>query len=171
MTPMIAVRGLVWFTAGDVLLTREGIAAATDDPEALLDAIRDAARYIGNQHLRDACGGGFGPLKDYSELDFDEFVAILAEIETAERIATATKDARLAAMKQRRREFAYARADLVLRMLDSGVAYVCAHEGCHVAEKLTVDHILPISRGGTDDLSNLQFMCASHNSAKGNRAP
>ena len=34
---------------------------------------------------------------------------------------------------------------------------------------LTVDHILPRSRGGTDHLDNLQLLCLGCNSSKGNR--
>jgi hypothetical protein len=38
---------------------------------------------------------------------------------------------------------------------------------CHRHADLTVDHILPLALGGTNDLSNLQTMCRSCNCAKG----
>lgn len=38
---------------------------------------------------------------------------------------------------------------------------------CGVRKDLTVDHIIPESKGGNATLENLQTMCKSHNSAKG----
>ena len=45
--------------------------------------------------------------------------------------------------------------------------HVCLR--CGATEKLTVDHIFPVSRGGADDLSNLQTLCHSCNAKKGAR--
>jgi hypothetical protein len=45
--------------------------------------------------------------------------------------------------------------------------YVCRHCGC--SNDLTIDHILPISRGGTADPENLQTLCRPCNRAKGVR--
>lgn len=44
--------------------------------------------------------------------------------------------------------------------------------GCEVLfpfRNLTIDHIIPRSRGGTDDPDNLQLLCAACNSTKGDR--
>lgn len=40
---------------------------------------------------------------------------------------------------------------------------------CGTSENLEIDHIIPVSKGGTDDRINLQTMCAHHNRKKGNR--
>lgn len=36
-------------------------------------------------------------------------------------------------------------------------------------EPLELDHMQPVARGGTDDPNNLQWLCRSHNRAKGER--
>jgi 5-methylcytosine-specific restriction endonuclease McrA len=40
---------------------------------------------------------------------------------------------------------------------------------CGSSEKLTIDHIVPLTRGGSNDLDNLQILCRNCNSRKGNR--
>lgn len=42
---------------------------------------------------------------------------------------------------------------------------------CGVRRNLTIDHIVPVNAGGTDDPDNLQTLCASCNSKKGTRSP
>lgn len=73
------------------------------------------------------------------------------------------------AIKERRRLFAYKKAKLILQMLDSGIPYICAHLDCEVCEDLTLDHKFPLSKGGSDELDNFQFLCLPHNSQKGDR--
>lgn len=41
--------------------------------------------------------------------------------------------------------------------------------GCQATARLTIDHIRPWSRGGTDEPENLQTLCQSCNSTKGAR--
>lgn len=46
-------------------------------------------------------------------------------------------------------------------------AYRCV--SCGSEDNLSVDHIVPVSKGGTDHPDNLQTLCRSCNSRKGNR--
>jgi len=49
-------------------------------------------------------------------------------------------------------------------MLARGDKPVCVY--CGSKERISIDHIQPMIRGGTNDLSNLQFLCRSCNSRK-----
>lgn len=40
---------------------------------------------------------------------------------------------------------------------------------CGSNEQLEIDHIIPISRGGLDDSTNMQWLCSSCNKAKSNK--
>lgn len=46
--------------------------------------------------------------------------------------------------------------------------YACRH--CGSRRQLTVDHIIPVARGGGNAFDNLQTLCRSCNSSKGTRA-
>jgi len=50
--------------------------------------------------------------------------------------------------------------------------HVCAYCGAHCSESdLTVEHIIPVSRGGRHDWTNVVTACRSCNTRKGNRRP
>ena len=46
----------------------------------------------------------------------------------------------------------------------------CQYCGC-IEKKLSIDHVIPRSRGGTDDWKNVTTACLSCNVIKGNRTP
>jgi len=47
--------------------------------------------------------------------------------------------------------------------------YLSPCVGCGTVKNITADHIVPISRGGTESETNLQPLCGSCNSSKGNK--
>lgn len=47
--------------------------------------------------------------------------------------------------------------------------YMCVRCGCMDPKALSVDHITPVAKGGTDEDGNLQTLCRSCNSSKGPR--
>jgi len=69
-------------------------------------------------------------------------------------------------LKGRRNEFAKIRGQLALALIHRD-GYKC--RVCQTTDQLTIDHIVPVSKGGNDDLDNLQWLCQSHNSQKGDR--
>lgn len=68
-------------------------------------------------------------------------------------------------MRHRRREFASNRPDIELALIERD-GYVCSHPDCDEQDELAIDHIYPLSKGGTDNLDNLRFLCHRHNSQK-----
>ena len=53
----------------------------------------------------------------------------------------------------------------ILKKLLAKYLFKCVY--CSGTENLTVDHIKPVSRGGSDEINNLQILCKSCNSSKG----
>lgn len=47
----------------------------------------------------------------------------------------------------------------------------CVNCGCGIIHKLTVDHIKPKSKGGTNDVNNLQTLCFKCNQEKADLTP
>ena len=70
------------------------------------------------------------------------------------------------AVRRRRAQFAGQYERLLLALIDRD-GYRCAH--CGAYEDLTIDHIMPLSKGGTDDLDNLRLLCRACNSSKGDK--
>lgn len=161
--PLIDIKEIVSFSPNyGVLVERE---ALNHSAEEVLESIRLAWFYMDDEYLVDACCGGNGELAKYSRLTLDEFLEIRERL----RIQSETRTAKKLHTKTRRTEFNTNRSQIVLALIESGVPYVCGHLGCDQTTDLTVDHIIPLSRGGTDELSNLRFLCRCHNSSKGDK--
>jgi len=136
------------------------------EPTRLIDAIEKAITCQDHELLPFALTGGW-PDGTRGPISFERFLEVVRLYENR----AATRTAKRKFSEIRRRDFQANRSALILKMLDSGIAYCCAHPGCSVSVNLTVDHKVALSRGGTDEISNLQFMCIAHNSAKGDRDP
>ncbi len=161
---VVSVDDLVKLYNGDIIVQNRALDAA---PERLLDAVK-RAHWVRNDEFYGSVVYGppdQGPFNGRDEITFDEYLSFRRELEVAEAAGVAKRKH----TKARRASFTAMKSQLVLAMLDAGVRHICATDGCEVKENLTIDHILPLSRGGSDDLGNLQFLCRSHNSAKGDR--
>lgn len=163
--PIINIDRLVSFAPNVGVLVHED--ALKEDPKELFRVLRVAWNHMKDEPLCDACCGGHGRLAEYSELSFEDYLKINESI----RIEKATYAAKKQHTRIRRFEFNTKRSHLVLTMIDRGTPYACAASGCRETTNLTIDHIVPLSRGGTDELSNLRFLCRKHNTAKGDGKP
>jgi 5-methylcytosine-specific restriction endonuclease McrA len=162
--PLIRIDNLVSFAPNVGVLVHR--VALDESSDRLLEAIRTAYKHIKDEILVEACCGGRGPLSQYLELPFDEYLDLAEQ----SRVELAARKAKRVLTKVRRSSYVAKRAQLMLAMIEAKIPYVCAHRECTMVENLTIDHITPLSRGGTDELSNLQFLCRAHNSAKGDGA-
>lgn len=90
------------------------------------------------------------------------------------RIVTQARERRIERVEKRkiemetRKRFNSIRRGIV-KWLAARDGYKCSEPECRCKTDLEVDHIIPITKGGTNDLSNFQLLCHSHNSSKGNR--
>lgn len=126
----------------------------------------ERAQAVGKlQVVQEAWGGGAGPLARMEivteDFAYEAEAKFLREKDQLEQWR--------ADLPRKRGEYAMIRNQLLSAMLARGQQYVCQHPGCTARLKLTIDHIVPLARGGTNALSNLQFMCQPHNSSKGSR--
>ena len=159
----IRIKNILWFAPNVGVVVEEG--ALDVSPEELQHAVKTAFDHINDPHLQNACHEGCGPLADLGEISYEKYIALLKQF----NIQDAGRFAKREHTMIRRVNFNALRSRLILAMIEAGVPYICTHPGCEIHTDLTIDHILPLSRGGTDDLSNLQFLCVSHNSSKSDK--
>ncbi len=78
----------------------------------------------------------------------------------------AQREAKRRHVAHRRTVFSAERDRLMLALIERD-GYHC--QECGSIENITIDHIVPLSRGGSDELNNLRLLCRSCNSRKGDR--
>ena len=82
--------------------------------------------------------------------------------------ALGRREAKSQLIQRRRVQFTSQYETLFLKLL-SASPYKCYQ--CGSSDDLTIDHKIPLSKGGSDDPSNLQFLCRKHNSQKNDKMP
>jgi len=100
-----------------------------------------------------------------SEQEKQDAKDALADLERNKRKAI-EREAKQHYTRKRRNQFEEERPDLMLALIERD-GYQC--KDCGGQGDLAIDHIIPLSKGGSDDLSNLQILCKSCNSSKGDR--
>ncbi len=99
-----------------------------------------------------------------SSIEYDSFVIAFKRAESS----LISLDMNSETFKSSRAEFNRKRNSLLESLINSGIQNKCCVDGCNNRD-LTIDHKIPIRRGGSSDISNLQIMCRYHNSKKGYR--
>jgi 5-methylcytosine-specific restriction endonuclease McrA len=158
--PFVSIKDILYFSSNNGVILKPG--ALKVSAEELQETVHRAFMHMDDYYLVEACCGGRGPLAGYFEITYEQYLDLLKKIEIEE----AGKEAKQHHTKIRRASYDASRSRLVLAMIDAGFPYVCAQSGCTVHVDLTVDHIVPLSRGGSDELINLRFLCLQHNSSK-----
>lgn len=147
---------IVGLTHGEIVLPVSSVRELSD--KEIAEVVKDlVADY---EYLKEFFGGG-----DLTGMTIQE----AREYVKRQRQSQKTNLVKRNLVKRRRREFNARRAQLMLALIDRD-DYICQHPGCEVQEDLTIDHKVPLSRGGSDRLENLQLLCRKHNSQKGDRA-
>ena len=74
---------------------------------------------------------------------------------------------------KRRRNHAYIRRELTI-VYEQTYLFLAERDGlycqvCRATERLQIDHVIPVTKGGTNDKTNLQLLCKTCNVKKGNK--
>lgn len=131
--------------------------AVAMDPLELHAAIKLGFEHACDEHLQDACCGGHNLLNERKgtgrggRFTLAEYLDVCKEIDYQNALAEATRAAKRHHVKRRRAQYSAARSELALAMINAGVPYVCASPDCDIMQDLTIDHIVPVSRGSTDE--------------------
>jgi hypothetical protein len=145
----------VGITNGEIVLPVRVLQGMDDEAISLL--VKELANDY--EFLKDYLGSG-----EFEFMTIEQAKARVMELQRQKRTQAAKREL----TRLRRSEFDSRQAQLMLALINRD-GYICQHPGCGLQEDLTIDHIVPLSKGGSDDLSNLRLLCRKHNSKKGDR--
>ncbi len=142
---------------GEIVLSAKWVNASDD--VALLASVRTLTELSNHPYLIEThCGG----IRNFDSID--EFMAAYED----SKIRAASIDTKQQLSAVRRAQFNSRRSELELALIERD-GYVCSHPDCKITSSLTIGHVIPLSKGGADELTNLRFLCRSHNSVKGDK--
>lgn len=95
----------------------------------------------------------------------DNATSELAWVDT-EKTKKSKQAAKTNHIQRRRSQFSQKYDQLMLALIHRD-GFEC--DICGTTEDLTIDHVIPLSKGGGDELGNLRLLCRLHNSLKGDR--
>jgi len=97
-------------------------------------------------------------LKSHTVKDFKDLVAILVDNE----LEKYNRTSKLSSRSTNPRQIKNSLKNHLLQKAD----YRCQYPGCDQNHFLQIDHILSVSKGGQNQVSNLQVLCQAHNQFK-----
>lgn len=111
-------------------------------------------------YLHDGNGASISRIAAFKDIDYD---AIRENLDHSKR----ELDKNCSYKKRRMKACLYTSRSDIRKKVFVRDGKFCKH--CESKENLSMDHIIPVSKGGENSLENLQVLCKSCNSRKGNR--
>lgn len=99
-----------------------------------------------------------------------EYLRTLQDVEAYVEAQEAEKQAREVRRQQSPTVRRHLQADYAHIFMTIGRRDGFHCQNCHITTGLEIDHVVPVIKGGANDLTNLQLLCKPCNCSKGDRA-